>query len=417
MPHDWQMQPRQLLGLEIAAMAKVERKGGVWLVPSQSGHGRYTVCPDPADPHCSCPDHSDRGVKCKHLWAVEFVSRREQNADGSTTVEETVRITKTTRTQFTQDWTAYNKAQTNEKRDLQVPLSKLVKTIPDDVLRNGNRGRPSAPLWDFLFGNIFKVYSTFSGRRFNTDLEEAHKAEYISCVPHYNTLFTYMERRDMTPILHELILTAASPLAGLATGCIAVDSTGFSSSRLTRWYEANYRGAKEHLWVKAHIACDPFTNVITAAEIAERDSSDPKQVPALLAKTKARFAIREFVADKGYSTVPVHNAVFALGATPYIPFKSNATGSRGGDWQKAFHFFKYHRDKFDPKYHQRSNIESTNWMVKSKLREEVRSKHDVSMLNEVLSKFICHNLCCVIQSVYEFGVEAEFFGPDESNNI
>lgn len=256
--------------------------------------------------------------------------------------------------------------------------------MPDDLVANRNRGRPPAPLPVVLFANIFKVYSTFSGRRFKTDLAEAYKNEYISHLPHYNTLFTYMERREITPILHELISTSASPLAGLATGCIAADSTGFSSSRLTRWYEANYRGTKEHLWVKAHIACDPLTNVITAAEIAERDSSDPKQVPALLAKTKARFAITEFVADKGYSTVPVHNAVFALGAVPYIPFKSNATGRRGGDWEKAFHFFKYHQDEFYPKYHQRSNVETTNWMVKSKLREEVRSKHPISMMNEVL---------------------------------
>jgi transposase len=94
-----------------------------------------------------------------------------------------------------------------------------------------------------------------------------------------------------------------------------------------------------------------------------------------------------------------------------VPFKSNATGSRGGDWQKAFHLFKYHQDEFYARYHQRSNIESTNWMVKAKFQEEVRSKHDVSMMNEVLCKFICHNVCCVIQSMYEFGVAAEFLVP------
>ena len=49
------------------------QKGGAWLVPSQSGKGRYTVCLDPAEPHCSCPDHEEGGHKCKHIFAVEYV--------------------------------------------------------------------------------------------------------------------------------------------------------------------------------------------------------------------------------------------------------------------------------------------------------------------------------------------------------
>jgi hypothetical protein len=34
---------RQHKGLEIAATANIAKKGGAWLVPSQSGKGRYTV--------------------------------------------------------------------------------------------------------------------------------------------------------------------------------------------------------------------------------------------------------------------------------------------------------------------------------------------------------------------------------------
>jgi hypothetical protein len=52
---------RQQKGLEIAAIAKIERKGGAWLVPSQSGKGRYTVIPHAETPHCTCPDHEDGG--------------------------------------------------------------------------------------------------------------------------------------------------------------------------------------------------------------------------------------------------------------------------------------------------------------------------------------------------------------------
>lgn len=48
---------RQQKGLEIAATSKIEKKGGAWLVPSQSGKGRYTVVPHTAAPHCACADH------------------------------------------------------------------------------------------------------------------------------------------------------------------------------------------------------------------------------------------------------------------------------------------------------------------------------------------------------------------------
>jgi len=81
---------REQRGMRIAATCKLTKKGQVWLVPSQSGHGRYTVSPDPESPHCSCPDHETRGLKCKHLFAVEFAMKREERDDGSTTVTQTV---------------------------------------------------------------------------------------------------------------------------------------------------------------------------------------------------------------------------------------------------------------------------------------------------------------------------------------
>ena len=33
-------------------------------------------------------------------------------------------------------------------------------------------------------------------------------------------------------------------------------------------------------------------------------------------------------------------------------------------------------------------------------------------MNEVLCKVLCHNVCCLIQSIYEFGVELTFWTED-----
>src|SRR2546426_8543209 len=70
---------REQRGLRIAATCKLTKKGGIWLVPSQSGHGRYTVSLDPEAPHCTCPDHETRGLKCKHIFAIEFALKREEH--------------------------------------------------------------------------------------------------------------------------------------------------------------------------------------------------------------------------------------------------------------------------------------------------------------------------------------------------
>ena len=60
-------------------------------------------------------------------------------------------------------------------------------------------------------------------------------------------------------------------------------------------------------------------------------------------------------------------------------------------------------------YHKRSNIESAISMIKTKFGDSVRSKTDVAMRNEVLCKILCHNICCLIQSQCELGIEPMFW--------
>ena len=54
-------------------------------------------------------------------------------------------------------------------------------------------------------------------------------------------------------------------------------------------------------------------------------------------------------------------------------------------------------------------MESTFSMVKAKFRDNVRSKTTVAMTNEVLCKFLCHNICVVHQSHIELGIAPVFW--------
>ena len=73
-----------------------------------------------------------------------------------------------------------------------------------------------------------------------------------------------------------------------------------------------------------------------------------------------------------------------------------------------FHYFNYRRDEFLAHYHQRSNVESTVMMIKTKFGDGLRSKCDEASRNEVLCKVLCHNICCLISAIYELGIQPTF---------
>jgi transposase len=105
--------------------------------------------------------------------------------------------------------------------------------------------------------------------------------------------------------------------------------------------------------------------------------------------------------------------VNALGGTAFIPFKSNSQPNEAGSlWQTMYHYFQFRRDEFLSHYHQRSNAESTFSAVKRKFGDAVRSKTETAMKNEVLCKFLCHNICCVIMEQCVLGIEAVFWGDE-----
>jgi hypothetical protein len=59
-------------------------------------------------------------------------------------------------------------------------------------------------------------------------------------------------------------------------------------------------------------------------------------------------------------------------------------------------------------YHKRSNIESAVSALKE-IGDSVRSKTDIAIVNEVLCKILCHNICCLIQEQGELGIEPVFW--------
>jgi len=74
-----------------------------------------------------------------------------------------------------------------------------------------------------------------------------------------------------------------------------------------------------------------------------------------------------------------------------------------------FHFYQLNQETFMRNCHRRSNVETTFSMIKNKFGERLRSKTHAAQVNEVLCKILCHNICCLIQSMYELDITPEFW--------
>lgn len=404
------MNERQQKGLEIAATMKIERlKRFTYSVPSQTTKRTvYTV----TERSCTCPDYELRQEPCKHVWAVDFYLKRETvtDEDGNVSVTETqaVRVT------YGQDWAAYNTAQTTEKGTFLALLHDLCGTVEEP---EQHMGRPRIPLHDAIFSACFKVYSGFSGRRFMTDMREAQAEGYVAKAPSYNSIFRVIEDESVTPVLFDLIERSAAPLAEVET-TFAADSTGFGATNFFRYYSAKY-GSKDsaelkaHDWVKLHAMVGTKTNVVTAVTIKSRNAHDGNQLPDLVERTAETFTMLEVSADKAYSSRDNLEAIEAVGARPFIPFRANARAHSAGrrrssTWEKLFHFYSYKRDEFLAHYHKRSNVEATFSAIKRKFGGNVRSKTPVAQVNEVLLKILAHNVVCLVHSMHELGVDPQF---------
>jgi transposase len=400
-------------GLAIAESDTVKKVKLGWQVPSQSGNGTYVVNMDNGEPFCTCQHFETTHKKCQHIYAVEFIEQKEKRPDGTEVETKTMRVT------YTQDWPVYNEAQTHEQEHFITLLRDLCNGIEQPAQ---TFGRPRLPLADVIFGITYKVYSTMSGRRFMSDLREVAENGLVSKAPSFTSTFRYLENPELTPLLKTLIEQSASPLKAVETD-FAVDSSGFATTTYNRWFDHKWgKERSEARWVKAHLICGVKTHIVTSVEATANETADAPQLPKLVNATAKTFNIKEVSADKAYSSKKNLNTVVAVNGTPYVPFKSYSKGSQGmhkfdGVWQRMWHFYNFNRETFFQHYHKRSNAETTYSMIKMKFGGSVRAKTPVAQVNEVLCKILCHNICVLIQSIYELGFEPVFWTSEAKEPV
>lgn len=395
------LQIRKQKGMIIANTQEVRQEGDYWIVPSQSRKGTYKVILKLDGATCTCEDFQKRGIRCKHIFSVEFTITKQINKDGTTTITQTKKIT------YPQNWKAYTTAQNEEVRLFTTLLKDLVQNI-EEVPQY--KGRPKVQLRESIFCAIEKVYSQKSSRRAYSLYKEAEQKEQIEKAPSYNVINITLNKEDITPILYRLLSISALPLKSIET-TFAIDSSGFRTTQFNEYCKNKYGTQKAHKWVKCHIVCGTKTNIITSASIFNNNNADTTQLIPLISGTANNgFSIKEVVADKAYSSRKNLALIDEINAMAYIPFTSQATGKPRGNkhiWRKMFHYFQLNQEEFMEHYHQRSNIESTFMAIKTKFGDNVRSKNFTAQTNELLCKLIAYNITVLISAMYELKIPIE----------
>ena len=130
----------------------------------------------------------------------------------------------------------------------------------------------------------------------------------------------------------------------------------------------------------------------------------------LLHDTAKYFDIKEVTADMGYSSRENLGIISSAGAIPFIPFKKNTKSHSEGVaiWHAMYRYFKDNKKDFMVHYHRRSNVESVFSMIKRKQGTYLRTKKDTAQVNEIMCKCLVHNICCLIQEMFELGIKVNF---------
>jgi len=291
-------------------------------------------------------------------------------------------------------------------------LGELTTQIPKQ--ERAGPGRPPADLGEMIFACCTKIYLNFSSRRTESDLKIAQQLEYMAHAPHFNTILKYLNKPDLCPLLTSLIEFSALPLKQLEDK-FAVDSTGFSTSVFSRWYDSRKARESHREYRKAHVMTGVRTNVITSVAVTGGTVSDYNMFAQLIENTSRHFEMSEVLADKGYSSREIMATVGRYGAIPFIPFRKNTSHRQKGSqmWARMYQYFMEHREEFMQHYHLRSNVESVFSMMKRKQGTFLRSKNEVAQTNEILCKVLVHNICVLIHEMFENDVHIDFCGLAE----
>ncbi|MBV7437054.1 IS5 family transposase [Aeromonas sp. sif2416] len=172
---------------------------------------------------------------------------------------------------------------------------------------------------------------------------------------------------------------------------LVIDSTGLKVFGEGEWKVRKHDGHdKRRVWRKLHLAVDPATHDIVAAEVSLENVHDAEVLPTLF--NPLRRALGTVYADGAYDTKDCHERIKRKGATACIPPRQNA-----GLWEEghlrneAVQVMRKeglaHRKK-QSGYHWRSLAETAMYRFKQLMTGKISLRNYNRQVGEIMA-YVC----------------------------
>ena len=169
--------------------------------------------------------------------------------------------------------------------------------------------------------------------------------------------------------------------AGLSSGKVGIDGTGFSKTNPSFHYIKRINSKNPKDYTKLSALLDLKTKKFLVMRIRTTPRHDMQDVKYLL---KRISFVKTFYGDKGYCAEWLYEMCYWKGIQTFIPIKKNI--HRG-------YFRKKQMKGWNKKeYNLRSNVEAGFSAIKRKYGGSVRAKKIEGIRTEIMCKGIAHNL-------------------------
>lgn len=315
--------------------------------------------------------------------------------------------------QYPRDEVLYNHMQENEIPLFFVCIPGAIEAVLDRADLWQGIGRPPVKLYDILICLLVKEYFGLSFRRTVGLLRVLKSSKVIDVkIPCFKTLDNYLNNGTIQIYLQRLV-ELTSMLFSQIEHNMATDGTGISTKCSSSWYDIRVckkSKRKDHLMV--HISIGTKSNVVVALDVRNKKGEDNVIFRSHVKRVDKNFDVEDWSGDRAYLSRENCNAVNEIGARPWFKLKSNTTAKAKGSptWKNMVNISKEHPEIADPKYHQRSNVESTNSAKKRKFGSSVRCKLPTAQRNEESLSWVGYNFSLIPRAIYEFGIAPSFAG-------
>jgi len=173
---------------------------------------------------------------------------------------------------------------------------------------------------------------------------------------------------------------------------IAVDSTGFSTSNRSKWYDIRIkRENSKRECIKLHLSVDIETGVTFSFTITSWNRHDSREFKRLI---NGLPELGNVIGDKAYSSRVNCQLVVDKKGKPYLYFKGNVKSTAKGKpaWIISLREFKNDKENWLAVYHLRSIIESVFSSIKRRWGSFLRSRKKWMQKKELALKVLVYNI-------------------------